>query len=252
MSAFNIYTTNLADTATLTTSSENALFPATNIADYRRSKVFRSTTNSDNIVFDFGSAKAVDSFFVLADKRNGFGFSTITIQFNATNSWGSPSYQTAVTFSSTHNLGQIDFPSVSYRYCRIVMTSTLGYCELSKIYLGAAAVLTRSIKFGWTIQDADLSLKALNRYGQQFIDKIIRQKKINYAFAHIDKTDKAVLELIFDTNGITTPIWFTIGDSSMSDDYRRTSGAYFLDNIPLITNSFFNKYALSMSATELN
>jgi hypothetical protein len=251
MSAFNIYNNNLVDTATLTASTENALFPASNIQDPRRTKVFRSTTNSDNVVLDFGSAQAVDTIFLLADKRNNFGVTTVTVQFNSTNSWGAPAYSKSMTLTGGLYIAHAEFAQISYRYARIVMTSSLGYCELSKVFIGSATTLSRSIKFGWSFQDEELSQKSANRYGQQFSDVVFRQKKLNFSFAYLDKTDLAVINSILDYSGITKPIWLKIGDSTMIDDYRRTSGAFMLDNIPSITNSHFNKYNLSFSMREL-
>ena len=140
---------NLVDQATLTASSANALFPVSNLQDPRRSKVFRSTSNSANIVVDMQETSAINTIFVVADKRSGFGITSISVEFNATNTWGSPAYSIAVPFSTIHNLGFVEFPStVNYRFARIVMTSTLGYCEISKIFIGSYLALTRSINFG--------------------------------------------------------------------------------------------------------
>jgi len=56
MSCLKFFNLNLVDSATLTPSTENLNFPASNLTDPRRSKVFRSTTKSDNIVLVVGSA----------------------------------------------------------------------------------------------------------------------------------------------------------------------------------------------------
>jgi len=250
--SFKLMDENLVDQSTLTASSENLLFPVSNLQDSRRSKVFRSTTNSDNIVIDMQETSSVNTIFVIADKRNGFGVSTITVEFNATNSWGSPAYSIAVPFSTAHNLGFVELPAtVNYRFARVVMTSSLGYCELSKIYIGSFLALTRSINFGWTIKDEELSQKSRNRYNQLFVDVISRQKTINFSMSYVDKVDLALLNSLLDRAGESKPIYMILGCDTMVDDNRRFSGPVFLEDIPTITNPFFNKYSLSMSVREM-
>lgn len=251
MNCFNIYNKNLIYQSTLTASSENALFPVSNLKDNRRTKVFRSTSNSSSVIIDFQETSEIDTIFILAEKKNGFGFNTITFEFNGTSSFTSPAYSKTVSFSEKFGIGHEEFTKIQYRFCRIVMTSTIGFCELSKVYIGSKATLQRSIKFGWNIKDEDLSLKSTNRYGQIFSDIITTQKKINFAFSLLNKEDLATINSIIDAHSETKPIWFTIGNNTMIEDYRRTSGAFYLTDVPQITNSNFNKYNLSMSLAEI-
>lgn len=252
MSGFKLMGENLVNQSTLTASTENLLFPVSNIQDSRRSKVFRSTTNSDNVVFDMQETSLVDTIFIVADKRSGFGVSTVTVEFNATNTWGAPAYSIAVPFSTTHGIGFVELPAqISYRFARVVMTSTLGYCELSKIFIGSFLPLTRSINFGWTIKDEELSQKSRNRYNQLFVDIISRQKTINFSMSYLDKEDLDLLYSLLDDRGETKPFYIILGCATMINDNRRFSGPVFLDDIPTITNPFFNKYSLSMTVREM-
>jgi len=248
MSAFKLMGENLVDNSTLTASSENLLFPVSNIQDSRRSKVFRSTTNSDSIVFDMQETSTIDTIFIVADKRAGFGVSTVTVEFNATNTWGAPAYSTAVTFSTIHGIGFVELATpIAYRFARVVMASTLGYCELSKIFIGSSLALTRSINFGWTIKDEELSQKSRNRYNQLFVDVISRQKIINFSMSYLDKNDLDLINSVLDDRGETKPFYIILGCDTMVNDNRRFSGPVFLDDIPTITNPFFNKYSLTTS-----
>ena len=248
---FKICSDNLVEQATITASTENAQFPASNLLDYRRSKVFRSTSNSDNLVFDLQETSDIDTVFIVADKRNGFGVSTVTIEFNSTSNFVSPAFSTSVTFSTQFGIGFVEFAEISYRFARIVMTSTLGYCELSKVFIGKALPLTRGINFGWTIKDEELSQKQFNRYGQQFTDVILRQKSLTMSMNLIDKEDLDLINSFLDDRGETKPFYIILGTSLMVNDNRRFSGPVFLDDIPSITNSYFNKYALSLKVKEL-
>lgn len=249
--SFKLMDVNLVDQATITSSTENALFPLNNIKDTRRSKVFRSTTNSDSIVFDLQETSEIDTVFVVADKRAGFGVSTITIEFNGTDSWGSPAFSVSVPLSVSFGIGYTEFTKINYRFARIVMTSTLGYCELSKVYIGKKLELVRSINFGWSQKDEELSQKQFNRYGQMFTDVIARQRAITFTMQNMDKNDLALVNSCIDRVGETKPLWFIIGCSEMIDDNRRISGPYILNDIPTIVNAYFNKYSLTMNTREL-
>lgn len=248
---FNLYDVNLTDQAVLTPSSVNALFPASNIQDPRRSKVYRSLTNTDNIVLDFGETSEVTTIFIVSDKRSGLGVSTVTVEFNATSNFASPAYTVSVPLSTKFGIGFVTFPLIEYRFARILMTSTLGYCEIANVFIGQAIPLVRSISFGWTIKDEELSQKQRNRYGQVFTDVILRQKSIGCSFGLLDKEDLDTINTALDRVGETKPVYITIGNNTMVVDYLRFSGPVYLDDMPTITNSSFGRYNLSMSLREV-
>lgn len=249
--SFALYSQNLLDQSVLTASSENALFPLSNIKDYRRSKVFRSLSNNDSIVFDFVETSEVDSIFLIADKRAGFGFSTVTFQFNGTNSWGSPAATETVTFSTEFGVGFKEFASAhSYRFCRMVLVSTLGYCEVSSIFIGKKQNISRGINFGWTYKDTEIMTQKSNRYGQLFTDLISRQRIINCAMNYLDKDDLDAFFVTYDQCGESKPFFIKLGCENMTNDYRRFSGMFFFQDIPTISNSSFNKYSVSFILKE--
>jgi hypothetical protein len=212
---------NLVDQATLTASTENAQFPVENIQDPRRTKVFRSTSNSDNIVLDFGETSEFDSVLIVENPLNGFGISTITIQANTTNSWSSPPFSQAVTFSSEHGVGIAEFSTQQYRFARIVMTSTLGYCELPNIFIGMAIQPSRGVNLGWTYKDEDLSITKKNRYGQKFSDIIARQRIFSGVINNLDKDDMDDIFEIYDAKGEVNPFFVQIGCDETINDIRR-------------------------------
>ena len=250
--SFSIYSENLSDQATLTASTENLLFPLSNINDPRRSKVFRSTSNNDSIVFDFNEASQVDSFFIVGDKRSGFGVSTITLQFNATDSWGAPAASEVVTFSTQHGVGFKEFTAThNYRFCRMVLTSTLGYCEISNVFLGKKLTISRGINFGWSYRANEVSRETRNRYLQLFSDVILRQRRISCSISNMNKEDLDEFFKMYDDKGETKPFFIVLGcDGQNTNDHRRYSGMYYLESVPPIPNPSFNKYNVSMSLIE--
>ena len=250
--SFSIYSENLVDQSTLSASTTNLLFPVNNIKDSRRSKVFRSNGNSDSVVFDFNETSEVNSFFIVGDKRSGFGVSTITLQFNGTDSWGAPASSESITFSTEHGVGFKEFLTThSYRFCRMVLTSTLGYCEISNVFLGKKLTISRGINFGWSYRSNELSKESRNRYGQLFTDILFRQRLISCSISNMSKDDLDEFFKMYDSKGETKPFFIVLGcDGQNTNDHRRYSGMYYLENIPPIPNPKFNKYNVSMSLIE--
>lgn len=248
------YSTNLVDQSTLTPSTENALFPVENIQDTRRTKVYRSTSNSDELVFDFQETSEVDSIIMVDNHRSGFGVSAVTLEMHGTNTWGAPAFTQVLDLPSIpHGVGFTELAAIqSYQFARLVMTSTLAYCELSNLFLGKAIELLdeRSINYGWSYQDKDLSTVKSNRYGQDFVDIITRQKQLNISFSNLSKEQMEQLYEIYDDKGITKPFFIRLGCDNMTTDYRRFSGMVKMSQIPMITNKSFGRYNLSMTLEE--
>jgi hypothetical protein len=103
-------------------SSENADFPKENIAKNTEPTLTSRTTTvgSDQWwVIDFGSAKAVDAFFL--DKVN---FSTVKIQGNATDVWTGPSFDSGIL-----TVGR-DFRHNRYKILFVTSTFNLRFARI--------------------------------------------------------------------------------------------------------------------------
>jgi hypothetical protein len=248
--SLKFYVGNLVDQATLTPSSENALFPAENILDPRRTKVFRSTTEPANLVLDFQETSEIDSVFIVNNPFDGFGISTLEIELNATNTWGSPAHTESVTWSTKHDVGFKEFTLQNYRFARLVMTSSLEYCELSKIFIGKALDIGRGPNFGWTYQLKDNSRIQENRYGQKFVDVINRQRQFTISISNLDKDMLDKFFEIYDDKGISEPFFVRIGCDTMVNETERFAGMVYMTQAPSITNRFFNNYSLSITLEE--
>jgi hypothetical protein len=246
------YVDNLLDKAILTPSSTDAQFPVDNLKDHRRTKVFRTDNFSDTLLIDFQETSQVDSFIIMDNWQDGFGVSSLTLQINPVNNFLSPLFSQAMTYSIKHGIGVNEFTQTSGRFARLVMNSTLDYCELSKVFIGKKLKIgnDRSINFGWTYQDADLSSKTANRYGQFFFDKNTRQKQFNISFTLLTKDAMDDIFLIYDKMGETKPFYVSIGCDNMNNEKERFQGMVFMNSIPTITNTNFNRYSLSMSLIE--
>lgn len=248
--SFEIYSDNLIYQSVIAPSSENALFPVSNLLDPRTSKVFRSTLSNASIVFDFGETSEVDSFFIVGDKRNGLGVHTITLEFNHINEWASPAATQSISIDAAFNSGLTEFATKSYRFCRMVMTSTLSYVEIANIFIGKKLDIGRSINFNWSIKENELSQKQTNRYGQIFSDIICKQRQINASMSFLDKDQLDKINSVIDQHGETKPFFIKIGCDNMVNNYLRFSGMFYFNDIPQVSNPYFNKYNMSFSFIE--
>jgi hypothetical protein len=244
------YSGNLVDTATITPSTVNLNFPVSNIVDPRRTKVFRSTSNTSSLVMDFSETSEIDSVFLVDEPRNGFGISSVNLLLNATSDFTSPAHTEAITLSPTHGVGFKKFIQQDYRFAKLELTSTLGYCELSKIFIGKAIDLGRGPNFNWSYQDKDISTIKENRYGQRFVDVITRQKQFNINMNLLNKDQMDKIFQIYDEKSNTKPFFVSIGCSTMINDINRFAGMVYLNAVPTITNTSFGRYSLSMQLEE--
>jgi hypothetical protein len=227
---------NLIKTAVLTPSTVSAQYPVANLVDDRRTKVYRSTSNSDNIEIDLGSAQDINAFSIV---HNGtaFGVSTVTIELNSTNVWTSPAVSQVITLDTTHGFGYHIFNiDQNYRYARIVLTSSLAYCEVSKIFLGKyASIGELTFEYPIKYKQNNNSSVTKNRLGQRFIDLINTQKEISGSISTMTKEEVAPLLSMLDFTSFTLPIWLIFPEGNITTDNDRINGYYYLKDDPTLS-----------------
>lgn len=246
------YSGNLINQAVITASSENALFPASNLKHPFRSKVFRSQTNSSNLVFDFQETSEVDSVIIVPDSQAGFGISTATLKLNATSNFTSPAFTQACTFNTTHGIGYAEFAQQDFRFARLDLASSLGYCELSKVFIGKKIDFDGevSIDMGWGYKLDTLSSTRKNLYGQRFTDSRPRQKKMNFSLRSLNPDELDQLLALYDSCGEEKPFFIRLGTTEIINDPDRFGGMFYMTDVPQIVNKSFRLYDLTISVEE--
>lgn len=133
--------------ATLTSSGENANYPAANIKDLDPMKRFQADAYSGDVwlLVDFGSAKALTAAFL-----NQANFPHCHIQGNATNVWTSPSFDLGCDLArddAGNRKGWFDLTAFNYQWMRILIpaSQTLDNSEtvpaLGNLIVGASVTL---------------------------------------------------------------------------------------------------------------
>lgn len=251
---FNLLSNNLFNASNVVVSSENAQFPLLNLSDPRRTKVYRSTSNSDNLVLDLGIAEAVDTLMIVDNWQDGFSVNTITLEGNNTNSWTSPAFSESIPINSEFGVAVKQFTETSLRFWRIVVTSSLGYCELANIFLGKASKIeTNGVGYNWNYSTDDLSDKSKNRYGQEFIDDYGSVKNLeNLPFSVMNKDEQDIILEAWDLCRTTYPlfIYFPLEDGNASNDHDRYNGMYKFKSKPVFTNTTQGYFATVLNLVE--
>ena len=183
---------NLLDSATLTASSEASGFPASNLKNPFRSKVWRTagaTAGTANLVINHGSAKAVTVVALI-----GYNWTsapgTLTFEANATDSWGAPSFSQALTFAANPtangNPGIIvkTFASQSYQYNRLNVIYSPGTTptdwDLGRIFVGTYFQPTKSFSRSHQGSIVDPSYISRTIGGQDHIDTIAKYRTMDF------------------------------------------------------------------------
>lgn len=243
---------NLVDGAQITATTTNAQFPLSNLKDPRRTKVYRSTSNSDSVTFDFGQTENIDSVFAVGNPIDGIGFTAASLDAGATSVFSPDLLSASLDISAKYNEGFKEFTQVSTRFFRVNLTSTAGYCELANLFVGKSLTLIddKSINFGWTHQEQELSRNSENPYGQVFSDLIGTRKVFNISFTNLTKDQLEQIDEMTDWTGLTRPFWVAIGCPDITNSLERFRGMVYLERKPTKTNTFFNRYGLSMTLRE--
>ncbi len=254
MSCTKFYFNNLALDAVLTPETENAQFPAENIQDARRTKVFRSTSNADYIYFDFGSAESIDSVFLCGHILDGLGFTTASLELNSVATWvGAAPSTIAITVDAENNLafGELGTP-VSYRYAKLILTSTLGYCEVSKIFIGLGENLGTENDFSYPlgITFANNSTIQKNRYGQRFVDEINEQKTFRGDLRSMTNAECEVIHDLARQCSNTKPFFMRISNVNIFTDNDRVNGYYYLTQEPQFSYESGGFWSVSLAMEE--
>lgn len=248
------YFNNLAESAVLNPSSENAQFPAENIQDARRTKVFRSNTNSDHVYFDFGSAEPIDSFVAVGHIIDGFGFVSASLELNNVATWTVGAIATIpVTIDTINDIahGELVTP-VNARYAKLILTSTLGYCEVSKVFIGLKEEIgtTSDFTFPLTFQMDNKAIVQRNRYGQKFVDEIVSSKKFKGDLRTLTNDEVEMVYNLANQNSFTKPFFMRIEAAQVFTDNDRVNGYYYLVDDPSFSYEAGGFWSTSLTLEE--
>jgi hypothetical protein len=250
--SLRFYVDNLVKQSEIYPSESDAQFPAVNLKDDRRTKIYRSTTGSCNLVFDFGDIRQIDTVALVDSNISTFGFDSVIIELNNVNSWTSPPVSQSITVDSYNGYANFNWPSdQNYRYARLVFTNGVFPVEVSKIFIGKSVYL-QDICFTYPLsyRQNNRAITSQNRYGQKFFDEINSQKEVKGEIPSLNKDEMDLILETLDMASFTRPIWLNFNSINILNDQNRISGYYYLSDDPEMQVQAGNYWSLGLSFQE--
>jgi hypothetical protein len=245
----NIITRNTT-TLSLNTGDENASYPLTNIQKIHVTKTYRSVsgTSSVKILIDAGEPVAADAVFLKS--ADGFGLSSLTINGNTGDAWGSPPFTQAIsTLNDTYNLGYELFSSTqTYRYWLLEAEGSGSYVELANVFLGPVVQNfdSQELRQGWTHVNRDTSIARKAYSGQRYIDERPEIAELEASLMDLDETETSAIDAMFEYAGKRKPVWLLL----TIDTPLKYSGQYFFKEKPAWTQDRYRLHSTKLSFEE--
>lgn len=236
---------NLIKTALITPSSVNAQYPVSNLLDDRRTKTYRSTSNSTSIVLDFYAPRAVNVLAFVDSGINSFGFTSCTLQLNNVDIWTSPAVSVSVSVDANHGFAYAYLDTTAtYRYARLVFTGTAGYVEVSKLFIGETAqVGDLAFNYPLSFSYNTNATVSKNRLGQRFIDEVNTYRTLAGSITTMTKEEVQPLLDLCKYASFTRPIWVIFPEGNITEDNDQVNGYYYLKDDPsfsFVSGNFWN------------
>jgi len=201
------------DTVTITSSSEDAAFPVSNLKSQLRSKVWRTTDSASQwVLFDLKTTEDIDSFVVLFRANSSIKISSganIRLQASATTDFSMPPVDIVLDIDSDNLTASHYFENAeSYRYWRLYVddvASAWGYIEVSNVVISGSTVVS-SVENGFSWEYVDRSKESRTDYGQKYYDTFPIVRTMGVKFAVLDYPEVEELMNIFQRVGKTEAI----------------------------------------------
>lgn len=191
------------DSATITSSSEASGFADDNVAHVNVKKTWRSTGDTAEwLKFDLGSAQNIKEVALL--NHNLTSGATITLEANATDSWGAPSHSSAFTWKTAKI---VKFLDETYRWWRVTFADAANpdaYIAMGRICAGVYVTPSRNITERHIKAPIDPSI--IQEYGSPYALKRKKYWEYRVRFKEISRADQDILTAMYDTIGVTEPV----------------------------------------------
>ena len=241
-----LYDMDAWDASTVTHSSEaNTDLVAENVLHDHIAKLWRTSgKTSEWIRFDLGSAKQIKVFSMFS--FNLTSSATVTLQANASDSWGSPSFSQALTIptDSDGNVLQriVYFLDQTYRYWRVTLADSSNadsYLDVGRMAAGIYYEPTRNIGQNFSINMFDPSEGTRVTGRQTFFRNRNKYRRASVDFSLQDQTQTDKLSTIMQKVGNSRPVVLSIDPT---DRPSKDSMYCYLETPLSQSHQFINNY----------
>ena len=243
--------TNLIDAGSApTTLTEDLLYPEENLQNQRLAKRWRSTDPSaQTIVCNLGSAQAVNTIAILG--HNISSAATLTIEAHTSDSWGSPSYTTSLTYTAGAILKYLS-AAQTYQYWRFTVddgSNADGYVEVGRFWLGDYISIDPSSLYGFTVTKRRSDQVVYGRDRQKFATEGVGWRRFSFSFPRTGGTALTNVLTMIDTVGAHGSVIFSNFDSIRTYEIVEPCLCSIVGDVTF-SHARFQKYRYSMVLEE--
>jgi len=208
---------------TITPTSQLSTLPASNVQDVQAAKVWRAASaTTERLVIDSGTGGLTANAFGIVGHNLQSG-ATCTLEANAADSWGAPSFST--TLVPTKGLPGLKplGGTHGYRWWRLTLsdpTNPAGYVQLGRLMIGNLVDMDfqgRGPTMPWTDTQARNDKSSASLGGAVYTDIGEEVSSYSFGYQYIDTTKRNLIRSTFREVGKHTPFLFTLFDPPDAD-----------------------------------
>lgn len=189
--------------ATISASSENPNYIATNMQNTILAKVYRSVTTSTVIKI----STSVKASYCSILGHNFTSTVSITLQGNNTDSWDSPSFEETIPYRS--DMCILNFTEATYNYWRILITDddslADGYIEIGSIFLGTFLQMP-GMKLDQQLEKKTKSSISISYSGQACGEERYSYRNPAFSFPFLTHDQRDYLNDMYENNKNIKPL----------------------------------------------
>ncbi len=246
-------------TSTITASNSDSNFPVSNLKLDPTVKEWKYTIaqpSVETIVFDLGSAKAVDYLLLASNVLESAGFDRIVLEANTSDSWGSPAFTSGNVDTTVDGKLYYALSSTqTYRYWRLSVSKQAGgtYVGFSNIFLGQSTELTNhGLDVNFSVREDTNTKEYKGLYGQRWFDIRNTVQSFSGRYTNLTVPERDTLKALFDESDIYNPVWLVVDpvQRNVTEVEELMFYGYFSDK-PSFTHPAFGRWAVRVSVRDI-
>jgi hypothetical protein len=192
-------------------STEDPNFPAENLRNPIRSKVWRSDgidPAGEWVTVDLATSEDINSVVVVWDSNEGIKLTNsavVKIQASSTNFWASPPVDVTLTIDQVSLIASHYFTTAqTYRYWRVLVidpTNDIGYIEIPKVIICNATELVQPPEVGFGFKIEDTTRISNTAFLNHYADVYPNRKSLSLNWSVMLYSDWETLAQIFERKG---------------------------------------------------
>lgn len=205
---------NIAMDATITYTSEDVNYPASNLQDTRLSRYYRTAADTAQRI-TMAKANAAAQYFILW-KHNLSAGATLKLQGNDTNVWTAPTFDQ--TIAITDDIILLSFASVDYNYWSVYIDDASnpdGYIQIGLITLGTYLQMP-GMAPDQTLENASQTTQKISQTRQVYGADADTYRAFDVNFNHLTQSQRLLITTMYNAVKNITPVVLLIWSNDLT------------------------------------